>query len=136
MALGALSPTQLKMSSALFNTMRNLGGAIGIACINTWINDRTNKHWHDLADNLTAANPRVQTWLANVMNRLGPGEADTALNTQRALAILAGKVRAEAVTMAFADAFHLMAMLFFGALIFVPLLRPARVSAAAKEAAH
>jgi DHA2 family multidrug resistance protein len=137
MALGALSPTQLKMSSALFNTMRNLGGAIGIACINTWINDRTNKHWHDLADNLTTANPRLQTWLANVVNHIGSSGADPALNTQRALAILAGKVRAEAVTMAFADAFYLMAILFWGALVFVPLLRrPAPVSAAAKEAAH
>ena len=137
MALGALPPTQLKMASALFNTMRNLGGAIGIACINTWINDRTNKHWHDLADNLTTANPRVQTWLANVVNHIASAGADPALNTQRAFAILAGKVRAEAVTMAFADAFLLMALLFFGALIFIPLLkRPAPVSAAAKEAAH
>ena len=111
------------MASALFNTMRNLGGAIGIACINTWINDRTNKHWHDLADNLTTANPRVQIWLANVVNHIGSNGFDPALNTQRALAILAGKVRAEAVTMAFADTFYLMAALFFGAVIFVPLLR-------------
>jgi DHA2 family multidrug resistance protein len=137
MALGALPPTQLKMASALFNTMRNLGGAIGIACINTWINGRTNKHWHDLADNLTTANPRVQNWLANVVNQISPNGADPALNTRRTLSILAGKVRAEAVTMAFADTFFLMAMLFFGALIFVPLLRrPAPVSAAAQEAAH
>jgi DHA2 family multidrug resistance protein len=137
LALGALSPSQLKMSSALFNTMRNLGGAIGIACINTWINDRTNKHWNDLADHLTTANPRAQTWLAQVINQLGSNGADPALTARRALAILAGKVRQEAVTMAFADTFYMMALLFFGALIFVPLLRrPAPVSTAAKEAAH
>ena len=137
MALGALPPAQLKMASALFNTMRNLGGAIGIACINTWINDRTNKHWHDLADHLTTADPRAQSWLANVANHIAASGADPAQVTRRALAILAEKVRAEAVTMAFADAFYLMAMLFFGALIFVPLLRrPALISAAAKEAAH
>jgi len=35
MALGSVPPERLKMASALFNTMRNLGGAIGIACINT-----------------------------------------------------------------------------------------------------
>jgi DHA2 family multidrug resistance protein len=79
----------------------------------------------------------VQIWLANVINHIGSSGVDTALNTQRALAILASKVRAEAVTMAFADAFYLMAMLFFGALIFVPLLRrPVPASAAAQEAAH
>ncbi len=137
MALGALPPEQLKMASALFNTMRNLGGAIGIACINTWINGRTNKHWHDLAANVTAANPRVQTWLGNVASHIGSVGADPGINAQRALAILAQTVRKEAVTMAFADTFYLMAMLFLGALVFVPLLqRTAPASAAAKEAAH
>jgi DHA2 family multidrug resistance protein len=137
MALGALPASQLKMASALFNTMRNLGGAIGIACINTWINSRTNKHWHDLAGHLTTANPRLQSWLANVTRHVSPTGADAASSAHQALAILAQTVRKEAVTMAFADVFYLMAMLFFGALIFVPLLkRPAAVSLAAKEAAH
>jgi DHA2 family multidrug resistance protein len=136
MALGALPPTQLKMASALFNTMRNLGGAIGIACINTWINARTNKHWHDLANNLTTANPRLQTWLANVTTHIGSSGADPGVVSHRALAILAQTVRKEAVTMAFADVFYLMTLLFLGALILVPLLRPVPVSAAAREAAH
>lgn len=137
MALGALPPNQLKMASALFNTMRNLGGAIGIACINTWLNDRTNKHWHDLADNLTTANPKLSTWLANVTNHLSATGADPGEIQQRALSILAHTVRTEAVTMAFADIFYIMAVLFAGALIFIPLLqRPVPVTAAAKEAAH
>jgi DHA2 family multidrug resistance protein len=137
MALGALPPSQLKMASALFNTMRNLGGAIGIACINTWINDRTNKHWHDMAGQLTTANPRLQTWLANVTQHFTGTESDPGLIDHRALATLANTVRREAVTMAFADSFHLMAVLFLGALVFVPLLkRTAPATAATKEAAH
>jgi DHA2 family multidrug resistance protein len=136
MALGALPPTQLKMASALFNTMRNLGGAIGIACINTWINARTNKHWHDLADNLTTANPRMQDWLGNLTHHLATTGADPGETARRALAILAQTVRKEAVTLAFSDVFYLMTLLFLGALIFVPLLRPAKVPVAAPEAAH
>ncbi len=55
----------------------------------------------------------------------------------RSLAVLANFVRKQAVTMAFADVFWLMAMLFFGALVFVPLLkRPKAPSAAAKLEAH
>ena len=77
------------MASALFNTMRNLGGAIGIACINTWLNGRTNKHWHDLAGNLTTANPRLQTWLQNVLHHYRPTQADPGLASQQALATLA-----------------------------------------------
>jgi hypothetical protein len=71
------------------------------------------------------------------MSHLALTEADPTLVTRRALALLAEKVRTEAVTMAFADVFSLMALLFAGALIFVPLLqKPKAVSAAAKEAAH
>jgi len=137
MALGALPPAQLKMSSALFNTMRNLGGAIGIACINTWLNSRTNLHWHRLAEHLSTANPQAQSWLANVTDRLTGTGADPSLIAHQALALLAQTVRKEAVTMAFADVFHLMAFLFLGTLIFIPLLqRPKPVSAAVSEAAH
>jgi DHA2 family multidrug resistance protein len=137
MALGALPPQQLMMASALFNTMRNLGGAIGIACINTWINARTNLHWSRITEQMSTADLRAQSWLANVTAHVSDSGADPALISHRALAILAGKVRAEAVTMAFADVFYLMAVLFIGALIFVPLLqKPKPVTAAAKEAAH
>jgi DHA2 family multidrug resistance protein len=136
MALGALPPTQLKMASALFNTMRNLGGAIGIACINTWINDRTNKHWHDLADHLTTANPRMQAWLGHVARHLAPTSSDPGETARRALSVLAQTVRTEAVTMAFSDVFYLMTLLFLGTLVLVPLLRPAKPSPAAQEAQH
>jgi DHA2 family multidrug resistance protein len=137
MALGAVAPSQLKMSSGLFNTMRNLGGAVGIACINTWLNDRTNDHWHRLTEHLTTADPQLQTWLHNVTQHLAPSAADAGLIDHRALSMLAGTVRTEAVTMAFADSFHLMAMLFLAGLIFVPLLhRPKVASAKAQEAAH
>jgi DHA2 family multidrug resistance protein len=138
MALGALPPAQLKVASALFNTMRNLGGAIGIACINTWINDRTNKHYQDLANRVTTADPQVQTWLANVTQHFTGTQSDPGLVDARALATLANTVRREAVTMAFADSFHLMAMLFFVSLVFVPLLRQPKAtpSPAAQAEAH
>jgi DHA2 family multidrug resistance protein len=136
-ALGSVLPSQLKMSSGLFNTMRNLGGAVGIACVNTWLNDRTNQHWHRLTENLTTANPRVQAWLGHVDQRMGSLGGGPVLLDHRSLALLAQTVRREAVTMAFADSFHLMALLFLGALIFVPLLRASGApSAAVQEAAH
>jgi DHA2 family multidrug resistance protein len=40
-ALGTLNPNMLKNASGLFNLMRNLGGAIGLATINTVLNNRT-----------------------------------------------------------------------------------------------
>src|SRR5262249_49199543 len=44
LALGTLSPQHLKSASGLFNLMRNLGGAFGLAGINTVINDQRAVH--------------------------------------------------------------------------------------------
>jgi DHA2 family multidrug resistance protein len=40
-ALGTLPPDRVKNASGLYNLMRNLGGAVGLAAINTFLNDRT-----------------------------------------------------------------------------------------------
>ena len=56
LTLGGLAPSRLKLASGLFNLMRNLGGAIGIAGCATILNDRTNLHFLRLAEHLTAAN--------------------------------------------------------------------------------
>jgi DHA2 family multidrug resistance protein len=52
--LGALSETQVPDASGLFNLMRNLGGAIGIALIDTVLYGRTNIHADALRDRLLA----------------------------------------------------------------------------------
>ena len=43
-ALGTLAPERVKNASGLFNLMRNLGGAVGLAVINTVLNERTDLH--------------------------------------------------------------------------------------------
>src|SRR5947209_16039094 len=40
-ALGTLAPERVKNASGLYNLMRNLGGAVGLAGIYTFLNDRT-----------------------------------------------------------------------------------------------
>ena len=49
LGLGSLPPERLKYASGLFNMMRNLGGAIGIAVCGTILNDRTNFHFDAIA---------------------------------------------------------------------------------------
>ena len=41
MALAGFQPAELKYAAGLFNLMRNLGGAIGIATVNSWLLDNT-----------------------------------------------------------------------------------------------
>jgi DHA2 family multidrug resistance protein len=54
LALGALTATQVPDASGLFNLMRNLGGAIGIALIDTILYGRTAGHAAALRDRLIA----------------------------------------------------------------------------------
>jgi DHA2 family multidrug resistance protein len=42
LGLGSLPPDRLKYASGLFNMMRNLGGAVGIAICGAILNNRTN----------------------------------------------------------------------------------------------
>lgn len=66
LTLGSLAPDRRKQASGLFNLMRNLGGAIGIACCGTILNDRANLHFLRLAEHLNAANAAMGEMLREV----------------------------------------------------------------------
>jgi DHA2 family multidrug resistance protein len=126
LTLGSIAPARLKLASGLFNLMRNLGGAIGIAGCGTLLNDRTNLHFLREAEHLTLANPAVAVLV-------GPaGAADHAARLQR-LWSLAFR---EAETQTFADTFLVIALCFALATAMVPLMRKVAAPAAPSAEAH
>jgi DHA2 family multidrug resistance protein len=129
LSLGALAPARLKLASGLFNLMRNLGGAIGIAACATILNDRTNLHFLRLAEHLNATNETLNTWLA-------PALATRDGGANQALREVWNLTYREAQTMTYSDAF-LMLMVGFGAAVFlVPLMRKIVPPAAPSADAH
>ncbi|MFC7734914.1 DHA2 family efflux MFS transporter permease subunit [Roseomonas sp. GCM10028921] len=58
-ALGTLPPAMIKNASGLFNLMRNLGGAVGLAMINTLVIERSAAHRLHLAEATNWARPGV-----------------------------------------------------------------------------
>jgi len=125
MALNGAPPAELRYASGLFNLMRNLGGAIGIAVVNTWLIDLTREH----AARLSAAmgeNPDRAREAVGALTQMARGWTSDAgqalLMSQAALGRIVGR---EALTLAFADAYRLMALLFLAALVIVPFARPA-----------
>jgi DHA2 family multidrug resistance protein len=134
LGLGSLPPERLKYASGLFNMMRNLGGAVGIAASAAIINTATNTHFLMIASNLTPANAPMTRLVAAVeLRRQGYGAAgglDTHAATLKQLWQLADR---EASTLAYADAFRAIMIAFALATLLVPLMRP--VSASAKPAA-
>ena len=137
LGLGSLPPERLKYASGLFNMMRNLGGAVGIAVSAAIINDRTNLHFLQIASNLTPANPAMGRALDTMAQRyttLPGGAAEAHIAALKQLWNLAYR---EASTLAFADAFRAIMLAFIVATLLVPLMRKvAAPKGPAASAAH
>jgi DHA2 family multidrug resistance protein len=136
LTLGSLAPSRLKLASGLFNLMRNLGGAIGIAVCATILNDRTNLHFYRIAEHLNATNEAMSQWLAQTRGHLAElgqaadGADDGALHQ---LWLLAYR---EAQTLSYADAFLAIMVCFVVATAMVPLMRRVAPPAAPSADAH
>ena len=123
LGLGSLPPERLKYASGLFNMMRNLGGAVGIAVCGAILNARTNFHFDAIASHLTPANGPMQRLIASAAQRYQaiPGNLDD--GHIAALKQLWRLAYREASTLAYADAFRTIMIAFLVATLLVPLLR-------------
>jgi DHA2 family multidrug resistance protein len=131
LGLGSLPPERLKYASGLFNMMRNLGGAVGIAASAAIVNNATNAHFLMIAANLTPANgAAIRLVTAVEQRRQDYGGADAHVATLAQLWHLAYR---EAATLAYADAFRAIMIAFALATLLVPFMHP--VTAGAKPAA-
>lgn len=136
LGLGSLPPERLKYASGLFNMMRNLGGAVGIAASAAIINDRTNLHFQHIAAHLTPANGAMERLLHGfaVRDAARPGLSGT--GDAAALRQLWHLAYREAATLAFADAFRVIMLAFLLATLLVPLMRKVAAPPPAAASAH
>ncbi len=125
MALNGWAPAELRYASGLFNLMRNLGGAVGIAVVTTWLGDFGREH----AASLSAAMGESPQGAREAMAGLAQLAAAWTPDPERAVAmargVMARVVGREALTLAFADTFRLMSFVFLAALVLVPFAKPA-----------
>jgi DHA2 family multidrug resistance protein len=136
LALTGFEGPELRAASGLFNLMRNLGGAVGIAVVNTWLADQTRIHAARMGESLGRAGSGASDFVAGVAARLADGFGDPAQALHAAQGELGAVVGRLALTSAFQEVFRLMAWLFLAALILVPLCRPAPNAAPPPADAH
>jgi MFS transporter, DHA2 family, multidrug resistance protein len=136
LGLGSLPPERLKFASGLFNMMRNLGGAVGIAASAAIINDQTNFHFLMIASRLTPANGAMERFVQGVTEQytavLGSLEAGHAAAIKQ-LWLLAYR---EASTLAYADAFRAIMLAFIVATLLVPFMRKVTPPSTTSAGAH
>jgi DHA2 family multidrug resistance protein len=133
LALNGFAPQELRYASGLFNLMRNLGGAIGIAAVTTWLQDFGRLHSERFGEALAHANSSA---LAGLSAHLSAGTSDPAHARQLLEAEIARAVTQQALTQAFQDVFYLIAAMFVLALAIIPLTRPALFKDDALAKAH
>jgi DHA2 family multidrug resistance protein len=137
LTLGGLAPDRLKLASGLFNLMRNLGGAIGIAAAGTILNDRTNLHFLRLAEHLNTTNAAMVDLMrrVTVVDTAAWG-GDAVHGHAAALRSLWSLTMREAQTQTFSDAFLAITACFVIATAMVPLMRKVAAPRAPSSDAH
>ena len=137
LGLGSLPAERLKYASGLFNMMRNLGGAIGIAMCATILNDRTNLHFARLADHLNASNFSMQETLVKLSEKFTVAlGGDSLRGHDAAVKTLQSLTFREAQVQAFADAFFAIGVALAVAVLLTPLLKKVAAQPAQTMSEH
>jgi MFS transporter, DHA2 family, multidrug resistance protein len=109
-AFGTLPNPLIKDATGLFTLFRNVGGAVGIALINTIVMQRFSHHYSRLGEATNPGRPEIQARL-DLLNNLGLARG---LPDPEALALrqIAGEISRQALVMSYADAFAILSLIF------------------------
>jgi DHA2 family multidrug resistance protein len=111
-------------ASALFNMIRNLGGAIGIAVLQTFLTKREQYHSNVMVQSVSmfeqVTRDRIDRLTAYFLSH---GVADYATAAHKAVIAIALRVRQQANIMAFSDAFYFLGVALIVALAATLLLK-------------
>ena len=120
LALGGFPPDAVANASGLFNLMRNLGGAIGLAVVNTLIDARTPAHVAVLVARLEAGDRAAARFVGLPLDRfhghpIGPIDEATR-------SLVAPLVEHAGLTQSLNEAWLLVGGLVLGSLFFAPFV--------------
>jgi DHA2 family multidrug resistance protein len=124
MAISGISREQSGNASGLFNMLRNLGGAIGTAAIETFYTKREQYHSFIINQHVSLLEPATR----NRLNELSQfffshGFPDPSGAMHRAIAAIGGDLHAQAAVMGYGDCFGLIGATLVVAALPVILLR-------------
>ncbi len=114
-ATAYIQPQDAGSASSLFNILRNLGGAIGIALLATLLDSRGKIYFDYLRESVVPNNPAVAERLATLTQQLG--------SEQAALGRISEITHQQAMIMAYNDAFHFVGIALAISMVAVLLTR-------------
>src|SRR6478735_6572889 len=132
-AVVGLTPQEMPSGIALTNMLRQLGGAFGIAVMNTYVAQRYAVHRYDLVSNLQQNDPnliqRLSQYQAGALN----AGINSSQSTDFSYRILDLAVTKQSFLMAYTDSFKLIALFFVCVIPFMFLLRTKKVDKATMQ---
>ncbi|MBB5746368.1 DHA2 family efflux MFS transporter permease subunit [Brevundimonas variabilis] len=122
--MATLPPHMVKNASGLVNLSRNVGGAFGLAILNTSLTRNTALHMGELTAGISQTNGQVQLMIAGIAERMS-----NSIDPQAAaLKAVNGMLTRQATTLAFGDAFALLALASCVAVIAAIFAKPVKVA--------
>ena len=135
-AMAEIAKSQAGSASGLFNVVRNLGGAVGIAMVGAVLTWREHFHSNLISEHLSALDPANSRTGRRARSPVLASRSKPDLAQMQAVAAIDGVARRESFIMAFSDCFFLMGVAFLIAVLLVCLLRRVEPGAAAGAGAH
>jgi MFS transporter, DHA2 family, multidrug resistance protein len=120
LALGTMPPQRIKNASGLFNLTRNLGGAVGLALINTLLDKRMDLHIARLHEAVSWGRRTADETMAQLTAAFASRGSDAALAATKQLSLMA---RRQAEVMALGDVFLALTVIFFALVALAPMMR-------------
>jgi MFS transporter, DHA2 family, multidrug resistance protein len=134
-SVSTLSTKDLPMGIAMTNMFRQMGGALGIAVINTYINHQSAIHRNDLLSNFVPGSPAFEERMSAVTGGL-IGRGINALEAPTlALSNLRFIVEKQALMLSYLDCFQLTAAFFAVTLPFIFFIQKKKPNLEAIKAA-
>jgi len=130
---GLTSVTNSSTYSAFMHTIRLMGGQIGAVALGRFITVREEFHSNLIGQYVYSGNSLAAERLHGIAAALTPSSAGPKEAQARAVALLAGQVRAQAFTLASSDAFLLIAWVIAAYLLITVFLRPPTISLRPQE---
>ncbi len=136
LALGGFQGPDLRYASGLYNLMRNLGGAIGIALVNTWLQDSARLHGARFGEAMGHNGTAARDVVSGVARAFSAVTADPGRAAEMSRGAFAHLVGRQSLTLAFDDVFQIMSWMFLAVVLMVPFCRPPVHKAAPNPDAH
>jgi DHA2 family multidrug resistance protein len=127
LALGTMPPHKMKNASGLFNLTRNLGGAVGLALINTLLDKRMDLHIARLHEAVSWGRTTADETLSQLTAALSTRGSDAALAATKQIMLMA---RRQAEVMALGDVFLALTLIFFALVVLAPVMRKPQMAGA------